>query len=101
MSLWEETGRRHGLTAGTGYLLGGDTPGIADIVTATLWATMTERFPKIGTIFRRTAPTVAALTARIAALPALEALADKARADFGDAYSGGRIEKSLRKVLGA
>src|ERR1700745_541876 len=42
MSIWEETGHRHGLTADTGFLLGGDKPGIADIVTATLWSTMTE-----------------------------------------------------------
>src|SRR5258708_38436486 len=47
MSLWEETGRRHGLTADSGLLLGGEAPGIADVVTATLWSTMTERFRKI------------------------------------------------------
>jgi glutathione S-transferase len=99
MSFWEETGRHHGLTADTGFLLGGDAPGIADIVTATLWGTMTERFSKIGTMFRRTAPMTAALTQRVAALPPLDALAAKARDDYGDAYCGGQIEKSLRKVL--
>jgi glutathione S-transferase len=46
MSLWEETGRRHGLSAETGFLLGGEAPGIADVVTATLWTTMTDRFQK-------------------------------------------------------
>src|ERR1700733_14209556 len=46
MSFWEETGRRHGLTADAGFLLGGASPGIADVVTATLWSTMTDRFPK-------------------------------------------------------
>ncbi|HWA90251.1 MAG TPA: glutathione S-transferase [Rhizomicrobium sp.] len=99
MSLWEETGRRHGLTEDAGTLLGTDAPGIADIVTATLWSTMTERFKTIGTLLKRAAPMTAALTQRIAALPALAALADKARADYGDAYSGGRIETSLRKVV--
>ena len=59
MSFWEETGRRHGLKADSGFLLGGDVPGIADVVTATLWSTMTDRFRKIDTIFKRTAPTTA------------------------------------------
>ncbi len=36
MSFWEETGRRHGLNVDSGFLLGGDAPGIADVVTATL-----------------------------------------------------------------
>lgn len=101
MSLWEETGRRHGLSADSGFMLGGDKPGIADVVTATLWATMTDRFPKIGTIFKKSAPMTAALTGRVAALPALAALAAKAKHDYGDAWCGGQIEKSLRKVLGA
>ena len=101
MSFWEETGRRHGLTADSGYLLGGDAPGIADVVTATLWSTMTERFKKIGTIFKRTAPVTAALVERVSALPPLATLAAKAREDYGDAWCGGQIEKSVRKVLSA
>ena len=101
MTLWEETGRRCGLTADSGFVLGGETPGIADIVTATLWSTMTERFKKIETIFRRTAPMTAALTQRVAALPPLAKLAAKAREEYGDAYCGGKIGASLRKVLGA
>ena len=101
MSLWEETGRRHGLKPDSGFLLGGRGPGIADIVSATLWSTMTERFRKIDTIFDKTAPMTATLTKRMAALPPLARLAAKARADYGDAWCGGRIEKSLRKVLRA
>ncbi len=50
MSFWEETGRRHGLKARSGFLLGGEAPGIADVVTATLWSTMTDRFPAIDAI---------------------------------------------------
>jgi glutathione S-transferase len=100
MSLWEDTARRHGLKARSGFLLGGNTPGIADIVTATLWSTMTERFKKIDTLFQKTAPLTAALTRRVAELPPLATLAAKARADYGDAYCGGKIEASLRKVLG-
>jgi len=100
MSFWEETGRRHGLKADSGYLLGGDAAGIADVVTATLWSTMTGRFRKIDTVFKRTAPMTAALTQRIAALPPLAELAAKTREDYGDAYCGGKIEASLRKVAG-
>lgn len=100
MSFWEETGRRHHLKAKSGFLLGGDAPGIADVVTATLWSTMTERLSAIDAIFKETAPLTAALTQRIADMPPLKALAAKAREDYGDAYCGGQIEASLRKVLG-
>jgi len=99
MSFWEETGRRHGLKKDSGFLLGGDGPGVADIVTATLWSTMTERFPTIGEILDKAAPMTAALSRRISALPPLVKLAAKARKDYGDAYCGGQIEASLRKVL--
>jgi glutathione S-transferase len=101
MSFWEETGRRHGLTADSGFLLGGDTPGIADVVTATLWRTMGDRFPKIEAMLEGAAPMTAALTRRIADLPALAKLAAKARQDYGGAYCGGQIEASLRKVMDA
>jgi glutathione S-transferase len=101
LSLWEEIGRRHGLTPDTGFLLGGDRPGIADIVTATLWSTMAERFDALRVLIEDSAPATAGLTRRVAALPALAALAAKARADYGDAYCGGQIEASLRRVLGA
>ncbi|WP_297298351.1 glutathione S-transferase [uncultured Methylovirgula sp.] len=101
MSLWEETGRRHGLKAASGFLLGGAEPGIADVVTAVLWSTMTDRFPKIETILKEAAPKTAALTRRVAGLPPLAALAAKAQSDYGNAYCGGQIEASLRKVLGA
>ena len=101
ISLWEETGHRHGLKANYGFLLGGEAPGIADIVTATLWSTMTDRFHKIEAIFAKAGPMTAALTRRVAGLPPLAKLAVKARQDYGDAYCGGQIEASLRKVLGA
>jgi len=101
MTLWEETGRRHGLKANSGFLLGGEKPGIADIVTAVLWSTMTDRFREIEIIFKETAPMTAALTRRVADLPPLTELAAKAKHDYGDAYCGGQIEASLRKVLDA
>jgi glutathione S-transferase len=101
MSFWEETGRRHGLKAGSGFLLGGDAPGIADVVTATLWSTMGDRFPKIAAILEDAAPLTAALARRVGDSPPLAKLAAKARQDYGEAYCGGQIEASLRKVLDA
>jgi glutathione S-transferase len=99
MSLWDETGRRHGLTADAGFLLGGAEPGVADVVTAVLWSTMAERFGAIAAIFEAAAPATAGLTRRMMTRPPLARLAAKARQDYGDAYCGGQIEASLRKVL--
>jgi glutathione S-transferase len=101
MSLWEETGRRNGLKVDKGFLLGGKAPGIADIVTATLWSTITDRFRTIAEIFEDTAPVTAGLTRRVAQLPPLAKLAAKARRDYGDVWCSGQIEASLRKVLKA
>lgn len=101
MSFWDETGRRHGLKADEGFLLGGDAPGLADVVTATLWSTLADRFAAIEAILRETAPLTFALTRRVSALPSLAALAAKARRDYGDGYCGGQIEASLRKALSA
>ena len=82
-------------------MLGGHTPGLADVVSATLWSTLSERFPVIGELLVQTAPMTAALTTRTASLPALIKLAAKAKFDYGDAYCGGEIEASLRKVMHA
>ncbi|AQR62885.1 glutathione S-transferase [Brevundimonas sp. LM2] len=99
MGLWEETGRRHGLTTTAGHLLGGARPGLADVVTATLWTTMADRFPPLEAILDEAAPMTAALSRRVAALPPLVALAQRAASDYGEAWSGGQIETSLRAVL--
>ncbi|MCW6512391.1 glutathione S-transferase [Lichenifustis flavocetrariae] len=99
MSIWEETGSRHGLKADSGFLLGGEAPGIADVVTATLWATMSDRFSKVKTILEETAPKTAALSRRVSGLPLLARLAAKAHRDYGDAYCGGQIGASMQKVL--
>ena len=99
MSFWEETGRRHGLAAESGFLLGGEAPGLADVVTATLWSTMADRFRRIEAMLREAAPMTAALTRRVCGLPSLAGLAAQAQRDYADAYCGGRIEASLRKVL--
>ncbi len=99
MTIFEVLGRRNGLTADAGFLLGTDKAGVADIVTATLWGTMTDRFPKIGEIFAAQAPAIAGLTRRVMATEAMQTLDRDSRKRFGDAWCGGQIEKSLRKVV--
>lgn len=99
MAMWEELGTRHGLTVDGGYMLGGDEPGIADVVTATLWTTMTDRFSRIEALLAETAPRTMALSRRISAMPAFAALNAKARADYGEAYAGGQIGASMKKIL--
>jgi glutathione S-transferase len=100
MAIWEETGRRHGLTAAAGHLLGGAKPDVADIVTATLWSTVGDRFPAIAQLLEEEAPVVAGLTRRLVAEPSLANLAAVSRERFGDAWCGGEIEKSLKRVIG-
>jgi glutathione S-transferase len=99
MAIWESTGRRHGLAPDAGCLLGGTRVGLADLVTATLWDTMCERFPAIGDLLGEEAPRVASLTRRVCALPAIANLRTQTRARFGDAYCGGQIERSMRQAI--
>lgn len=99
MAIWEQTGRRRGLTAEAGFLLGGPRAGVADIVTTTLWATMAEQLPVIGRLLDAKAPAVAGLVKRLQAEPALVNLAAVSRERFGDAYCGGEIEKSMKRVI--
>lgn len=99
MRLWEDLGTRHGLTETGGYLLGGSAPGIADVVTATLWTTITDRFSKLDTLLAQTAPNIYALSQRVSQLPPLAELAEKARQDYGEGYAGGQIGASMQKFL--
>jgi len=99
MQMFDVVGRRHGLTHDHGFLLG-DRPGIADIVTATLWWTMGDRFPPIAEMLRRETPVLAGLVARLMASKPLSDLIAYTHDQFGRAYCGGQIEASLRKVIG-
>ena len=51
--------------------------------------------------YRPCAVLIRSTTCGVTALPPLAKLAAKAQKDYGDAYCGGRIEASLRKVLNA
>ena len=100
MAIFEEIGRRHHLKADAGFMLGGERPGVADIVTATLWSTVGDRFPTIARLLENEAPAIAGLTRRVAAEPSLLNLAQVSREQFGDGWCGGEIEKSLHQVAG-
>ncbi|WP_375691921.1 glutathione S-transferase family protein [Pseudooceanicola sp. LIPI14-2-Ac024] len=101
MTLFEETGRRHGLSAEGGTLLGTGAPGIADLTAATLWGVMTDRFPALRPMLDATTPALAALCDRVRARPDQADLQRWSDARFGDAWCGGQIEASLRTVLEA
>ncbi|QOL81974.1 glutathione S-transferase [Pseudooceanicola spongiae] len=99
MGIFEEVGARHGLSAGEGYVLGTDAPGLADLVVATLWGTMTARFAPLRGMLDAEAPGIAGLTDRIRALPEQAALIRQSDAAYGEVWCGGQIEESLRRVL--
>lgn len=101
MEIFEETGRRHGLSARSGFMLGTEAPGLADIVAATLWGTMTAKFAPLRPVLDRHAPSIAGLSDRIAALPAQIELRKRSADTYGDEWCGGQIEASLRAVLGS
>ncbi len=100
MLIFEATATRNGVDEEKGHLLGTPEPGVADIVTSTLWSTMADRFPDIARLLDETAPRTAALTRRLQTHPALANLARQSRERYGDSYCGGQIEQSLRAVLG-
>lgn len=98
MTFWEATGTQHGLVDDEGFLLGTEKATVADIVTSTLWSTMTDRFPLIAAMLDEAAPRTAALSRRLQEVPSLKALKEDSDERYGDSYCGGEIEKSLRKV---
>ena len=101
MEIFEETGRRHGLTLRSGHLLGTADPSLADLVAATLWGTITSKLPSLGQLLHDHAPAIAALSQRVAARPEQAELRARSDAAYGDAWCGGQIEASLRRALAA
>ena len=100
MAIFEAMGARGGLEAESGYLLGTREAGAADIVVSILWSTMADRFPSIAALLAESAPAIAGLTRRLQEEPSLAALRQESFERYGDAYCGGEIETSLRRVLG-
>jgi glutathione S-transferase len=99
MEIFEETGRRHGLTADAGYFFGTERLGLADLTVHILWGTMTAKLPSLRPVFDATAPAIAGLSDRIAALPEQADLRARSDAEYGNDWCGGQIEASLRAVL--
>lgn len=98
LRIFQDTGERNGLKADSGFILGTEKPGVADIVTSILWTTMADRFAIIETIIKETSPTIRSLSRRMQGIPSLTALDTRSFNDYGGAYCGGEIEKSLRTV---
>lgn len=102
LAIFEETGRAHGLTREGGTILGTEQPVLADLATACLWATMTEKLPPLARIVEDHAPAVLYLSRRIAARGPIAAMRAEQDAKNGaEVWYGGQIEASLREVLGA
>jgi glutathione S-transferase len=99
MEIFEETGRRYGLMANEGYLLGTETLGIADLTAHILWGTMTAKFPILRSMLDTTAPAMAGLSDRIASLSEQDELRRRSDTEYGDEWCSGEIEASLRAVL--
>ncbi len=99
MALFEEIGRRNGVSTSSGHFLATPEPSTADIIVSTLWSTMGDRFPPLADLCEEKAPNVWALSERMQNNPALAALRSRTRDTYGDAYCGGEIEASLRKVM--
>jgi glutathione S-transferase len=99
MAIFEETGRRHGLTPQSGFVFGTQAACLADLVTATLWGTMTAKFPPLRVMLGTHAPAIAGLSDRIGAIPSQAELRHQSDASWGDAWCSGQIEASLRKVI--
>ena len=99
MEIFEVTGQRHGMTPQAGFLLGTETPGLADLVTATLWGTMMAKLPPLRPVLEANAPTIAGLSERIGTRPEQVDLRRRSDAAYGDTWCGGEIEASLRAVI--
>ena len=99
MEIFEEAGRRHGLKANSGFILGTETPGLADLTAHILWGTMTAKFPSLRPMLDATAPAIAGLADRVGELPEQAALRARSDAEYGDEWCSGQIEASLRAVL--
>lgn len=99
LQIFEELGRRNGLSARDGTLLGTPEPGVADLACAALWVTIVDKLPALRAPVARHAPNVLALSNRVAATPAIAALRAEQTRQWGDVWCEGQIEDSLRSVL--
>lgn len=99
LTVFEDLGRRHGLTAEQGTLLGAPRPGVADFACAALWVTIGDKLPALEPMLSRHAPNIMALSNRLAATPELVGLRRAQTERWGDLWCAGEIETSLRSAL--
>lgn len=99
MAVFEQHGRRHGLSAEAGTLLGTAEPGVGDLTAYVLWGVMTAKLPALRPLLDAQAPAIAGLSDRIGERPEQAELRRSNDAAFGDIWCGGEIEASLRAVL--
>lgn len=99
MAIFEALGARYGLAIDSGHILGTEAPGLADLVTHSLWGVMTSKLPPLRPMLDRSAPAVASLSDRIGRLPDQQELCRRNDREYGKEWCGGQIEASLRAVL--
>ncbi|WP_346837842.1 glutathione S-transferase family protein [Microbulbifer sp. SAOS-129_SWC] len=99
MTIFEKTGRDHGLKGDKGFLLG-TRLSVADIATAALFGTMIYSFPALESDLQQHASNIARLCRRVEARPAIRRFLEIQREENGRGYCGGQIERSLRQMIG-
>ncbi len=79
--------------------LGRDSATFADIAVFSLLGNMTRCLPQLDADVLEHAPDIHALCGRIGAEPSLARYVTDQEAKYGDAYCGGQIEQSIRRML--
>jgi glutathione S-transferase len=99
MKIFEKTGLEHGLKGDKGFLLG-STISVADIATTALFGTLVYCFFELANDLHKNAPHITTLCQRIEARPSIQPFLERQREEYGKAYCGGQIERSLREMIG-
>ncbi|MBS0290339.1 MAG: glutathione S-transferase family protein [Proteobacteria bacterium] len=100
MMIFEKTGLENGLKKDKGFLLG-STISVADIATTALFGTLVYCFPELKNDLHKNAPSIKRLCQRIENRLAIRAFLQGQREEYGKVYCGGKIENSLRKMIGS
>lgn len=98
LSIFEEIGKKNGLTADSGFILG-DKFTYADAAILVLWETMAYCLPQLKPDIEKNAPFMWALCERLAAQEHVAKYLEEQRKEKGQLYCSGHIEKSIRSML--
>ena len=99
LEIFEELGQRYGLENDSEYLLGTETPSVADLAVTALLHTLCRCMPELAPDVSDNAPNVAALVKRTAETPQLAQFYAEQQNALGNLYCGGQIEASIRDML--